>query len=239
MNIKFYKLAYQNQKYAKLENKVGYKSTEEINEDIMKRRENGQRVKKVSDGYHTYEEYTEARNAWCINYLTERPDISWKSLRHYDEENDSISNFNDDFVAGINTPKGPVAQHIKMKYWDLLKAPEIDHAPEYDGYTTAESIERINSLLDREPGVENYLGLIKVSDSELLSNTSDDIEEIYKWFAMYPNTNQVLLHNRKELDLMFEKYKDTEVHERRYFELTKTNGALECDCNGKVKKIDK
>ena len=216
-------------------NKTDYKSIEEINDDIKERRENGQSVKKVSDKYHTFEEYTDTRNLWCINYLTERPDISWKSLRHFDEENDSISNFNGDFVAGVNTPLGPVAQHIKMKYWDLLNAPEIDHAPEYDGYTMADSIERVKSLLEPEEGIENYLGLINVGDS-LISRTSNDIDEMYKWFSMYPNTNQVLLHNRKELDLMFEKYKDTrEVNVRRYYALPEkeSNYILGYDCDEK------
>ena len=32
------------------------------------------------------------------------PEISWKSKKHFDEENDPM--FNDSFIAGINTQKG-------------------------------------------------------------------------------------------------------------------------------------
>jgi hypothetical protein len=221
MNAKTYK-AYQEQKAKK--NESDYKSIEEINEDIIKRRENGQSVKDVSDGYHTFGEYTDTRNLWCMNYLKERPDISWKSLRHYDEENDPMSNFNDDFVVGVNTPKGPVAQHIKLKYWDEVKIPEIDHAPKYDGYTFEDATERIKSLLMENSSIDNYLGLIKLEDGKLISKTSNDIEEIYSWFSMYPDYSHALLHNRKELDEMFEMFKEPMGNcKRKYIELPRNN----------------
>ena len=232
MNAKIYK-SYQEQKAKR--NESDYKSIEEINEDIIIRRENGQSVKDVSDKYHTFKNYTDFRNAWCMGVLMERPDIAWKSLRHYDEINDPISDFNGDFIAGINTPKGPVAQHMKLEHWDSLNIPELDHAPEYDGYTMDDSIERIKSLYENDSSIDNYLGLIELEGS-LISKTSNDIEEIYSWFSMYPDTNQVLLHNRKELDLMFEKYKDTkEVNVHRYYALPEKepNYILGYDCDGR------
>lgn len=220
MNAKTYKV-YQEQKAKK--NESDYKSIEEINEDIINRRENGQSVKDVSDKYHTFKNYTDVRNAWCMGLLTERPDIAWKSLRHYDEENDPISSFNGDFIAGINTPKGPVAQHMKLEHWDSLVVPELDHAPKYDGYSMDDSIERIKSLYEKDPSIDNYLGLIEVNGT-LISKTSNDIEEIYSWFSMYPDSNHALLHNRKELDEMFGIFKEpTENCKRKYIELPRNN----------------
>lgn len=221
MNAKIYK-SYQEQKATKA-NESDYKSIEEINEDIINRRENGQSVKDVSDKYHTFKNYTDIRNEWCMGLLTERPDISWKSLRHYDEENDPISSFNGDFIAGINTPKGPVAQHMKLEHWDSLIVPELDHAPKYDGYLIDDSIERIKSLYEKDPSIDNYLGLIEVNGT-LISKTADDIEEIYSWFSMYPDSNHALLHNRKELDEMFGIFKEpTENCKRKYIELPRNN----------------
>ena len=119
------------------------KSVEQINQDILSLRENNKSTKKISDKYHTFGDYIEIRNYWFIAYCNERPDISWKSKRHYDE----VNNFNGDFIAGVNTPAGVVTHHLKMKYWDLLNVPEIENAPKYDGYTFEDSIERILTLI--------------------------------------------------------------------------------------------
>lgn len=74
------------------------------------------------------------------------PEISWKSKKHFDEENDPM--FNDSFIAGINTPKGPAAYHIKLKYWDLFNIPELERAPMYDNYSDEDVIDRIESLTE-------------------------------------------------------------------------------------------
>lgn len=54
--------------------------------------------------------------------------------------------FNGCFIAGINTPKGVITFHLKMKFWDELKICEIYNAPKYDGYTEDDVKERIKSL---------------------------------------------------------------------------------------------
>ncbi len=120
------------------------KSVQDINDDILKLRKSGQSVKKVSDGYHTFEDYTDDRNLYFMALCEAYFDISWKSRKHFDEENDPM--FNGDFIAGINTPTGVITQHIKMKYWDELNITEIGHAPKYDGYTEEDVKERIKSL---------------------------------------------------------------------------------------------
>lgn len=71
-------------------------------------------------------------------------DISWKSRKHYDEENDPM--FSDSFIAGINTPDGVATYHIKLQYWDLFDIPELERAPKYDDYSSEEVLKRVLSL---------------------------------------------------------------------------------------------
>lgn len=119
-------------------------SIEEINNAIQELRENGLSVNEISDGYHTISDYKEMRNYWFIATLNSNPDISWKSKKHFDEENDPM--FDGDFIAGINTPRGIATQHLKMKFWDDLQIKELDRAPKYDGYTEEDVKVRVKSL---------------------------------------------------------------------------------------------
>ena len=101
-------------------------------------------TKDISDHHHTFGElYTNIIILFCTlcNLL---PDISWKSKKHYDEENYPI--FSGDFIAGINTPKGIATYHIKLQYWDLFDVSELERAPKYDNYGNEEVLKRILSL---------------------------------------------------------------------------------------------
>lgn len=123
---------------------------EQINQQIMELRKLGISVNDISDGYHTFGDYKDMRNAHFIALCNAYPTQSWKSKRHFDEENDPM--FNGDFIAGINTPEGPISQHLKMKHWDELCVPEIYCAPEYDGYTEEECKRREKSLTNNKRG---------------------------------------------------------------------------------------
>ena len=120
------------------------KTIDEINEDILKLRDNNQSVKEISDGFHTFGEYIDMRNAYFIALCNAYRESSWKSKKHYDEENDPM--FEGDFIAGIYTPDGLITQHLKLKYWDDLCVQEIERAPQYDGYTQEDVKARIKSL---------------------------------------------------------------------------------------------
>ena len=122
-----------------------FKEVEDINNEIKVLRSQGKSVKKISDGYHTFEDYTDDRNLYFMALCEAYYDISWKSRKHFDEENDPM--FDGDFIAGINTPSGVITQHIKMKYWDELNVREIDNSPKYDGYTREDVRERVKSLV--------------------------------------------------------------------------------------------
>ena len=117
---------------------------DDINKAIQELRSAGISVSEISDGYHTIGEYKDMRNHWFIATLNSNPNISWKSKKHFNEENDPM--FNGDFIAGINTPEGTATQHLKMKYWDDLQVQELDRAPRYDGYTEEDVKVRIKSI---------------------------------------------------------------------------------------------
>ena len=79
-------------------------------------------------------DYTDLKHLLILCNLL--PNISWKSKKHNDEENDSM--FSGDFIAGINTPDGIATYHIKLQYWDLFDIPELERAPKYDNYNNEE-----------------------------------------------------------------------------------------------------
>ena len=124
------------------------KSINEINKEIQEVKKQNQSIKEISDGNHTFGQYIDMRNNLFIALCNAYPEISWKSRKHYDEENDPM--FNGDFIAGINSDKGTITFHLKMKYWDDIIAEEIDRAPKYDGYTEEDVISRIKSLTKKK-----------------------------------------------------------------------------------------
>lgn len=110
-------------------------------------------TKKVTDKYHTFGQLYMQRTLLFSIICNQNKDIAWKSKKHFDEENDPM--FNGDFAVGLNTPAGPACYHCKMKYWDLFDVPEIDNAPQYDGYTPEEALERLMTILN--PKEKNYI----------------------------------------------------------------------------------
>ena len=116
----------------------------DINKAIQELKNMNQNIKDVSDGHHTFGDYIDMRNNLFIALCNAYSDISWKSKKHYDEENDHM--FNGDFIAGINSDTGMITFHLKMKYWYDLDVKELDRAPEYDGYTEEDVKARIKSL---------------------------------------------------------------------------------------------
>lgn len=118
---------------------------EEINKMINDAADNGDiSTKEISDGHHTFGELYKHRIYLFATICNLLPEIAFKTLKHFDEENDPM--FNGDFLAGINTPEGIVTYHIKLEYWDLFKIPVIDSGPKYDGYGDEDVFDRLQSL---------------------------------------------------------------------------------------------
>jgi gp21 len=101
--------------------------------------------KSVSDGYHTigdlYEHRTYLFAMICKLYI---PTVYvWKTKKHEDG-----TMYDDMFLVGIDLPNGQISYHIKNKYWDLFnEVKEIEHASEYDGYTSEDVITRMGDYI--------------------------------------------------------------------------------------------
>jgi len=118
-----------------------------INEMIKTSRLEGNiSTKDISDVYHTFRQLYNHRTILFALVCNAYPELSWKSKKHFDEENDPM--FNGDFIAGINTPQGPATYHIKLEYWDLFNIIEIERAYPYDGHTSDEDLTRLSSLIN-------------------------------------------------------------------------------------------
>lgn len=100
----------------------------------------------VSDGYHTFGELYDHRItlfiALChfVNLYTDK--IVWKSKLHHDG-----TSYDGWFIMGIGEEKGKqISYHLPEKYWDEAKVTTFANAPEFDGHTSNNVLERIKSL---------------------------------------------------------------------------------------------
>lgn len=99
---------------------------------------------RVSDGYHTFDELYHHRAVLFSVICREFPELSWKSKHHADNGGPMYDGM---FIVGIETPKGPATYHYDIDpYWDMFDVKELDNAPEWDGHTPEQAIERIASL---------------------------------------------------------------------------------------------
>ena len=96
----------------------------------------------TSDGYHTFNELYHHRAVLFSVICKAFPDKVWKSKQHHDG-----TMYDGMFIVGIDTPDGQATYHYDIElYWDMFDCLEVDYAPEWDGHTPAQAIERIGKL---------------------------------------------------------------------------------------------
>lgn len=101
----------------------------------------------TSDGYHTFNELYHHRAVLFSVIVANYPDRAWKSKKHHDG-----TMYDNMFIVGIDTPDGQATYHYDVDpYWDMFKCRVLDNAPEWDGHTPAQAIERIGKLKAQEP----------------------------------------------------------------------------------------
>lgn len=108
-------------------------------------------LREVSDGYHTIQELYDHRIALFIalcraktNHFLDGQDVNpWRSKLHSDG-----SSIPDWFILGIGRDKGEqITYHLPMSRWDETDFAEtLDRAPEWDGHTSADVLERLKTL---------------------------------------------------------------------------------------------
>ena len=96
----------------------------------------------TSDGYHTFNELYHHRAILFSVIIKAFPQKAWKSRKHHDG-----TMYDGMFIVGIETPDGQATYHYDLEpYWDMFNCNEIEFAPEWDGHTSQQAIERIRKL---------------------------------------------------------------------------------------------
>ena len=96
----------------------------------------------TSDGYHTFNELYHHRAVLFSVIVKVFPDHAWKSRKHHDG-----TMYDGMFIVGIETPDGQATYHYDIKpYWYMFECKELEYAPEWDGHTSAQAIDRIGQL---------------------------------------------------------------------------------------------
>lgn len=98
----------------------------------------------TSDGYHTFNELYHHRAVLFSVIVAAFPEKAWKAKKHRDG-----TMYDGMFIVGVETPDGQATYHYDISpYWDMFRCKEIEFAPEWDGHTPAQAIERIGKLAD-------------------------------------------------------------------------------------------
>lgn len=108
------------------------------------------------DGYHTFEELYEHRITLFIALCKQRTHIFgvknegyyydiWRSKKHSDGE---LAFGGTWFVLGIGKEKGKqITYHLPIEKWNECDfAKELEKAPEWDGHTSNDALQRLKSL---------------------------------------------------------------------------------------------
>lgn len=96
----------------------------------------------TSDGYHTFNELYHHRAVLFSVIVRDHPELAWKSKMHHDG-----TMYDEMFIVGIETPQGQATYHYDIEpYWEMFGCKELERAPEWDGHTPDQAIERIATL---------------------------------------------------------------------------------------------
>ena len=96
----------------------------------------------TSDGYHTFDELYHHRAVLFSVIVRDHKERAWKAKAHHDG-----TMYDGMFIVGIKTPKGQATYHYDIEpYWDMFDCKELDRAPEWDGHTPDDAIERVATL---------------------------------------------------------------------------------------------
>jgi len=130
-----------------------WKAIAKVNQQVL-----DQETGKISDGYHTFDELYEHRItlfiALCqkiqnfVYFGDTRNNLGndkrvWRSKLHQDG-----TMFDGWFIMGINKAKGEqITYHLPVEKWeDTEFADTLDNAPEFDGHTPEDVLNRLETL---------------------------------------------------------------------------------------------
>lgn len=114
----------------------------------------------TSDGYHTFNELYHHRAVLFSVIVANYPDRAWKAKKHHDG-----TMYDGMFIVGIETPDGQATYHYDIDpYWDMFNCRVLDNAPEWDGHTPAQAIERIGRLAQMTAQEARVMGVDEVRE---------------------------------------------------------------------------
>lgn len=96
---------------------------------------------RLSDGYHTFDELYHHRTVLFSIVCNQNEDVAWKSRLHHDG-----TMYDGMFIVGILTEDGDATYHCDNKYWDMFNVQELSNAPEWDGHTPEDAVDRLMKL---------------------------------------------------------------------------------------------
>ncbi len=95
----------------------------------------------ISDGWHTFGELYQHRNRLFIALCKAYPEVPvWRSKLHSDGTN--IEGW---FLLGMHKERGKqISYHLPLSLWkETTFAETLDMAPEFDGHTSFDALERL------------------------------------------------------------------------------------------------
>lgn len=101
----------------------------------------------LHDGYHSMAELYEYRmlyNAHAAQGWLAAGIPVVKSWRHHDGAECFGGGW---FIVVAQLPTGQVSNHYPAKDWNLFKVPSVERAPEWDGHTPADVLDRMRAAL--------------------------------------------------------------------------------------------
>jgi hypothetical protein len=93
----------------------------------------------VSDGYHTFDELYEHRHVLFGALI--KIYGGWKSKHHSDG-----TSYDGWFIAGTEINNKQISYHLPMRLWDKFPGIEKEKAPEWDGHTPEDVVNRLKEF---------------------------------------------------------------------------------------------
>jgi hypothetical protein len=92
----------------------------------------------ISDGYHTFGELYEHRQALFIALAKTNPRFAWRCKQH-----DDGTMYDGWFIAGMELPTGQISYHLPIKAWRKLDGVLTVERPQWDGHTSLDVVVRL------------------------------------------------------------------------------------------------
>ena len=146
-------------------------------------KETGAHIGAINDTYHSFDDLYDHRMVLTALAFIHLP-YAWKSKKH--AEGDMFDGM---FIVGAPTPDGMITYHYDLEYWDMFKLPELPHAPEFDGHTPEDVINRIKNYIAMTDSYlindKTYPKVIDVVEKYIIPVFGDDIVAKARFISFY------------------------------------------------------